>query len=75
MKVSHHGSNTGTCSEFLDVVRPKVALVSCGKNNRYNHPSEDVLLRLEDYGVKVYRSDLLGMVKILYYGNDNYIYP
>lgn len=75
LKVSHHGSSTGTCSEFLDVVRPKVALVSCGKNNRYNHPSEDVLLRLEDYGVKVYRSDLLGMVKILYYGNDNYIYP
>lgn len=74
LKVSHHGSSTGTCSEFLDVVRPKVALISCGKNNRYNHPNEDVLLRLKDYGVKIYRSDLMGMVKIVYYGNDNYIY-
>ena len=43
LKVSHHGSSTGTCSEFLDVVRPKVALISCGKNNRYNHSNEDVL--------------------------------
>lgn len=74
LKVSHHGSSTGTRSEFLDVVRPKVALISCGKNNRYNHPNEDVLLRLKDYGVKIYRSDLMGMVKIVYYGNDNYIY-
>ena len=74
LKVSHHGSSTGRCSEFLDVVRPKVALISCGKNNRYNHPNEDVLLRLKDYGVKIYRSDLMGMVKIVYYGNDNYIY-
>jgi len=74
LKVSHHGSSTGTCSEFLDVVRPKVALISCGKNNRYNHPNEDVLLRLKDYGVKIYRSDLMGTVKIVYYGNDNYIY-
>lgn len=74
LKVSHHGSSTGTCSEFIDVVRPKVALISCGKNNRYNHPNEDVLLRLKDYGVKIYRSDLMGMVKIVYYGNDNYIY-
>ena len=43
-------------------------------NNRYNHPNDDVLLRLKDYGVKIYRSDLMGMVKIVYYGNDNYIY-
>lgn len=66
---------TGTCSEFLEVVRPKIALISCGKDNRYGHPSDAVLRRLEDYDIKIYRSDLMGMVKIVYYGNDNYIYP
>ncbi|WP_027090548.1 DNA internalization-related competence protein ComEC/Rec2 [Thomasclavelia saccharogumia] len=75
LKVSHHGSTTGTCSEFLEVVRPKIALISCGKDNRYGHPSDAVLRRLEDYDIKIYRSDLMGMVKIVYYGNDNYIYP
>lgn len=75
LKVSHHGSTTGTCSEFLEVVRPKIALISCGKDNRYGHPSDAVLRRLEDYDIKIYRSDLMGMVKIVYYGDDNYIYP
>lgn len=74
LKVSHHGSTTGTSSEFLEVLRPKVALISCGKDNRYGHPSDTVLSRLEDYDVKVYRSDIMGMVKIIYYGDDNYIY-
>lgn len=74
LKVSHHGSNTGTCSEFLDLIRPKIALVSCGKNNRYNHPHDEVITRLNDYGVKIYRSDLMGMVKIIFYYNDNYLY-
>lgn len=75
LKASHHGSTTGTCSEFLEVVRPKIALISCGKDNRYGHPSDAVLRRLEDYDIKIYRSDLMGMVKIVYYGDDNYIYP
>lgn len=75
LKVSHHGSATGTCNEFLETIKPKVALISCGKNNRYGHPSDIVITRLEDYDVKIYRSDLMGMVKIVYYGNDNYIYP
>ena len=75
LKVSHHGSATGTCSEFLETIKPKAALISCGKDNRYGHPSDIVLTRLEDYDIKIYRSDLMGMVKIVYYGNDNYIYP
>ncbi|WP_455683556.1 DNA internalization-related competence protein ComEC/Rec2 [Thomasclavelia sp.] len=75
LKVSHHGSATGTSSEFLEAVRPKIALISCGLNNRYGHPNKSVLERLEDYDVKVFRSDMMGMVKIVYYGDDNYIYP
>ena len=75
LKVSHHGSITGTSSEFLEAIRPKIALISCAQNNRYGHPNESVLQRLEDYDVRVLRSDTMGMVKIVYYGDDNYIYP
>lgn len=41
--------------------------------NRHRHPSYLTLNRLEAYGVKIYRSDLQGMVKIVYYGGKNYI--
>lgn len=75
LKVSHHGSATSTSSVFLETIKPKMALISCGKNNRYGHPNDSVLERLKDYDIKVYRSDLMGMVKIVYYGDDNYIYP
>ena len=55
------------------MIDPKVALISVGKNNRYRHPSYLTLKRLEAYGVKIYRSDLQGMVKIVYYGGKNYV--
>ena len=41
--------------------------------NRYRHPSYLTLKRLEAYGVKIYRSDLQGMVKIVYYVGKNYV--
>lgn len=74
LKVSHHGSNSGTSAPFLASIKPKVALISCGKNNTYGHPHDDLLQRLNDYGVKVYRTDQMGMVKIVYYGDDNYLF-
>lgn len=74
LKVSHHGSNTATSAQFLDAINAKIALISCGKNNRYNHPHDEIITRLKDYGLKIYRSDTMGMVKVVYYGKDNYIY-
>ena len=51
-----------------------MAVISVGENNFYGHPHPDVLQRLKDYGVTVYRSDRDGMVKIYYYCNgENYI--
>lgn len=74
LKVSHHGSSTGTSAKLLNTYKPKMALISCGKNNRYGHPHDEVIGRLNDYGVKIYRSDEMGMVKVMYYGGDNYIF-
>ena len=48
LKVAHHGSNTSTTKEFLKAVKPKIALIGVGKNNKCGHPNLCVLERLED---------------------------
>ena len=63
LKVGHHGSNTSTCDEFIKYLRPKEAVISCGKNNRYGHPKPKVLKILEDNNVKIRRTDLEGTIK------------
>lgn len=47
LKVAHHGSKTSSIEEFINVVNPKIALIGVGKNNKYNHPSKEVIKRLE----------------------------
>jgi competence protein ComEC len=60
LKVGHHGSRTSTGDSLLQTVRPRLALVSVGRRNRYGHPNPAVLQRLEQYGVRVIRTDLRG---------------
>ena len=43
LKLGHHGSNTSTCDEFIKFLKPEVAIISCGKNNKYHHPHKDVI--------------------------------
>lgn len=64
LKVSHHGSKYATAADFLERVKPAVAIVSCGEWNRYGHPSQVVLDRLKAANVKLYRTDLQGEVTI-----------
>lgn len=53
LKVAHHGAKGSTTEEFLQQIRPKLGLISCGRDNRYGHPAEETLKRLEKYGVKI----------------------
>jgi len=62
LKLGHHGSHTSSSQEFLAFVHPRIALISCGFENRYGHPHEDVLERLAAEGCAVYRTDLDGAV-------------
>ncbi|MCY7477198.1 hypothetical protein M5W70_08535 [Paenibacillus larvae] len=64
LKVAHHGSKTSTSPEWLDYWKPKLALISAGVNNRYGHPSPDILERLEQRQIPVLRTDLLGEVEV-----------
>lgn len=47
LKVAHHGSRTSTSEEFLSYVRPRIAIISCGRDNKYGHPHKELLDRLE----------------------------
>jgi competence protein ComEC len=62
LKVGHHGSATSTSEQFLKVVRPRWAVVSVGARNSYGHPRRQVLQRLEEAGVAVFRTDMNGAV-------------
>ena len=69
LKVGHHGSSTSSSSSFLGAVNPKIAVISCGKNNSYKHPSAQTLKRLEERSVNIYRTDEMGTIKISSDGN------
>lgn len=73
LKVAHHGSSSSSSDDLFKMIEPKMAFISVGENNRYKHPSYLTLKRLEAYGIKIFRSDKQGMVKIVYYGGKNYV--
>ena len=64
LKVAHHGSKNSTYEAFLQVVNPQIALISSGRNNRYGHPHEELLERLEDSGSIIYRTQLSGAITV-----------
>ena len=64
LKVAHHGSRGATSEEFLELIRPGIAVISCGSNNRYGHPHQELLERLEDCGCRIYRTQESGAVTV-----------
>jgi len=62
LKIGHHGSRTSSSEAFLDAVRPEYAVLSVGMYNRFNHPSPDVIRRLNDSRVDIVRTDEEGAV-------------
>jgi competence protein ComEC len=62
LKVGHHGSRTSTSSDFVKALAPTYALISDGKDNKYGHPHKDTLDTLNKFGVKIFRTDLLGTI-------------
>ena len=49
LKVAHHGSKTSTTEEFLKKVNPKIVLIGVGKDNKFGHPNDEVLERIQKY--------------------------
>lgn len=68
LKVAHHGSKSSSSEEFLDAAGPRIAVIQCGLNNFYGHPHKQTLERLEERGIRVFRTDLSGAVGIDIHG-------
>src|SRR5580658_5244546 len=62
LKVAHHGSASGTSAARLATIHPRYAVISVGARNVYGHPRFEVLQRLQQAGVRTYRTDKEGAV-------------
>ncbi|GLO66636.1 hypothetical protein MACH08_24200 [Oceanobacillus kimchii] len=69
LKVAHHGSNTSSDSVYIEEIDPDFGLISVGRNNRYGHPSVEVIETLESKGIDILRTDLHGAIQ--YYFSNN----
>lgn len=65
LKVPHHGSKNGLTQELLDAANPELAVISVGKNNRYGHPSPEVINMLRDRDIKILRTDEMGNIEVV----------
>lgn len=64
LKVAHHGSATSSTENFLKMVSPKLAIISVGKNNKYNLPNLGVLERYARLQIPIIRTDERGTIEI-----------
>ena len=62
LKVGHHGSDTSSSDKFIQYTSPEVAIVSCGKNNKFGHPNKSVVDTLNKYRIPIRRTDLEGTI-------------
>ncbi|MDO5403292.1 MAG: DNA internalization-related competence protein ComEC/Rec2 [Eubacteriales bacterium] len=69
LKTGHHGSRSSSGEEFLKIIKPEAALISCGADNSYGHPHNQTLERLREIGCNFYITARLGAIKVVTDGN------
>ena len=62
--MSHHASSTGIYENFLNLVSPRVAIISCGEDNSYGHPHKEALNYIKNNSIKSYRTDTQGSIVV-----------
>lgn len=65
LKAGHHGSKTSNTEDFVRLVSPKFAVISCGVDNKFKHPFPALLERFSRLGARIYRTDLDGTVEAI----------
>ncbi|EKD64599.1 MAG: hypothetical protein ACD_50C00338G0004 [uncultured bacterium] len=65
LQVPHHGSKTGLDSEILSYLKPELAVISVGKNNKYSHPAKEIIEILRNQEIKTLRMDQNGEIEIM----------
>lgn len=66
LKVGHHGSRAALTDDLAAALSPRIALLSCGANNRYGHPHAETLACLEHAGAAILRTDERGDVRLTF---------
>lgn len=74
LKVAHHGSNTSSMQEFLDIVLPEIAVIQVGTDNKFNHPGKNTLKRLNERGIEILRNDMNGTIYFIKNKDKKLIY-
>jgi competence protein ComEC len=69
IKIGHHGSNTSSGENFIKAVNPLYAVIQVGKDNKFGHPSKNVIEELNNQKIKILRTDLQGSVILSSDGN------
>lgn len=64
LKAAHHGSKNSTKEAFLELVNPRLTLISAGQDNSYGHPHKETLARLEAQGSAVLQTPVSGAVTV-----------
>lgn len=70
LKIGHHGSHSSTTTALLDRYNPKVAIISVGRSNRFGHPHPDVINRLDERKIKIFRTDQQGAITYFFSGKS-----
>ena len=73
IKLGHHGSSSSTSPAFFEAVSPRLAVISCGRNNDFGHPHRETLAMLKESGIPYYRTDLSGNITVYGDGKDIYV--
>lgn len=70
LKIGHHGSKYSSSQEFIESLSPEYAVISVGTKNRYGHPGREVLERLNNNGIRLFRTDINGAVIYRFNGDS-----
>ncbi len=70
LKVAHHGSKNSSSKELLDIVQPELSLISAGEKNRYGHPHQETITRLEEAGSRILSTQDYGAITVRTDGNS-----
>ena len=65
LKAPHHGSNTSSSNRLLEAIRPKMVIISSGKNNPFRHPSIDIIERYNEYRISYWNTAEQGAITLL----------
>jgi competence protein ComEC len=75
LKVPHHGSNTSSSRRFLETIVPRLAVISVGYQNRFDHPKDDIVNRYERMEIPIVRTDRHGTIRTVTDGKTVNIHP